>query len=119
MWLPKAYRQVESLSHPTSLGLHITVKLLGVTALILLFVLQAAPKPPTASKASLAEEESLTDESDNDSEQEGAMDMDLNTVKNLLESYSSQMGLPGPTSNILESMGLHLPQNADWNMGYM
>ena len=45
-------------------GLHITVKLLGVTALILLFVLQAAPKPPTASKASLAEE--MPDATDTD-----------------------------------------------------
>jgi len=55
--------------------------------------------------ASLAEGEELSDDE--------AVDVDLNTVKNLLESYSSQMGLPGPTSNLLESMGVALPQNTD------
>lgn len=41
------------------------------------------------------------------------VDVDLNLVENLLESYSSQAGLPGPTSNILQSMGLQLPDNKD------
>ncbi|XP_078284511.1 protein ecdysoneless homolog [Rhinoraja longicauda] len=41
------------------------------------------------------------------------VDVDLNLVENLLESYSSQAGLPGPTSNILQSMGLRLPDNKD------
>lgn len=37
----------------------------------------------------------------------------MNLVANLLESYSAQSGLAGPTSNILQSMGVHLPENAD------
>ncbi len=34
------------------------------------------------------------------------LDLDLNLVSNALESYSSQMGLTGPVSNILKSLGL-------------
>lgn len=37
----------------------------------------------------------------------------MNTVKNLLESYGAQEGLPGPTSNILGSMGVIIPPNSD------
>ncbi|XP_063290114.1 protein ecdysoneless homolog [Pelobates fuscus] len=43
------------------------------------------------------------------------VDVDLNLVTNLLESYSSQAGLAGPASNILQSMGVHLPDNTDHN----
>ncbi|NXC51338.1 ECD protein, partial [Penelope pileata] len=52
-----------------------------------------------------------------DSEDEDAeltpVDVDVNLVTNLLESYSAQAGLAGPTSNILQSMGVYLPENAD------
>ncbi|XP_021254105.1 protein ecdysoneless homolog [Numida meleagris] len=52
-----------------------------------------------------------------DSEEEDAeltpVDVDMNLVTNLLESYSAQAGLAGPTSNILQSMGVYLPENAD------
>ncbi|NXM76189.1 ECD protein, partial [Serilophus lunatus] len=41
------------------------------------------------------------------------VDVDMNLVANLLESYSAQAGLAGPTSNILQSMGVYLPQNTD------
>ncbi|XP_033115005.1 protein ecdysoneless homolog [Anneissia japonica] len=41
------------------------------------------------------------------------VEVDLNLLKNLLESYSSQNGLAGPASNILHSMGIKLPDNAD------
>ncbi|XP_030643356.1 protein ecdysoneless homolog [Chanos chanos] len=41
------------------------------------------------------------------------LDVDLNLVTNLLESLSSQAGLSGPASNLLQSMGIHLPPNAD------
>ncbi|CAF0717405.1 unnamed protein product [Brachionus calyciflorus] len=34
------------------------------------------------------------------------LDIDLNLVSNALESYSSQLGLSGPVSNILKSLGL-------------
>ncbi|XP_030059299.1 protein ecdysoneless homolog [Microcaecilia unicolor] len=39
----------------------------------------------------------------------GTVDVDLNLVTNLLESYSSQAGLAGPASNLLLSMGVRLP----------
>lgn len=41
------------------------------------------------------------------------VDVDMNLITNLLESYSAQSGLAGPTSNILQSMGVYLPENAD------
>ncbi|NXI99691.1 ECD protein, partial [Psophia crepitans] len=41
------------------------------------------------------------------------VDVDVNLVTNLLESYRAQSGLAGPTSNILQSMGVYLPENAD------
>lgn len=39
------------------------------------------------------------------------VDIDLNLVQNLLKSYSLQEGLPGPVSNILNTMGIVLPEN--------
>ncbi|XP_017283957.1 protein ecdysoneless homolog [Kryptolebias marmoratus] len=41
------------------------------------------------------------------------LDIDVNLVANLLESLSSQAGLAGPASNLLQSLGLHLPPNSD------
>ncbi|XP_026434676.1 protein ecdysoneless homolog [Papaver somniferum] len=41
------------------------------------------------------------------------VDVDVNLVKSLLDSFSSQQGLPGPASNLLGLMGLQLPQPAD------
>ncbi|XP_041645684.1 protein ecdysoneless homolog [Cheilinus undulatus] len=41
------------------------------------------------------------------------LDVDLNLVTNLLESLSCQEGLAGPASNLLQSLGLHLPPNSD------
>lgn len=41
------------------------------------------------------------------------LDVDVNLVANLLESLSSQEGLAGPASNLLHSLGLRLPPNAD------
>eukprot|EP00050_Salpingoeca_kvevrii_P022984 m.135831 g.135831 ORF g.135831 m.135831 type:complete len:785 (-) comp9895_c1_seq1:85-2439(-) len=38
------------------------------------------------------------------------VDVDLNLVKNFLESFSSQAGLSGPVSSILGSLDLQLPQ---------
>lgn len=40
------------------------------------------------------------------------VDVDLNLVSNILESYSSQAGLAGPASNLLQSMGVQLPWRA-------
>ncbi|KAI3892150.1 hypothetical protein MKW92_050206 [Papaver armeniacum] len=38
------------------------------------------------------------------------VDVDVNLVKSLLNSFSSQQGLPGPASNLLGLTGLQLPQ---------
>ncbi|KAK9231472.1 hypothetical protein WN943_021707 [Citrus x changshan-huyou] len=45
------------------------------------------------------------------------VDVDLNLVKNLLDSFSSQQGLPGPTSNLLGLMGVKLPKDDDKDHG--
>ncbi|KAL0549738.1 hypothetical protein IC582_014226 [Cucumis melo] len=41
------------------------------------------------------------------------VDVDVNLVKSLLDSFSSQEGLPGPTSNLLGLMGIKLPRDGD------
>ncbi|XP_024522495.1 protein ecdysoneless homolog [Selaginella moellendorffii] len=41
------------------------------------------------------------------------VDVDLNLLKNLLDSYSSQQGLPGPASNVLGMMGMQLPDDKE------
>ncbi|KAJ1530043.1 hypothetical protein HK096_008771 [Nowakowskiella sp. JEL0078] len=38
------------------------------------------------------------------------VDVDLNLVKNLLESFSSQHGLPGPASNLFGSLNIRVPK---------
>ncbi|XP_053307281.1 protein ecdysoneless homolog [Spea bombifrons] len=59
--------------------------------------------------------EDHSDEEDGSTEEHSfaPVDVDLNLVTNLLESYSSQAGLAGPASNLLQSMGVHLPDNTD------
>ena len=37
------------------------------------------------------------------------MDVDLNLVRSLLESYTSQAGMPGPAGNLAAMLGLRLP----------
>ncbi|KAK7752116.1 hypothetical protein SLS62_005859 [Diatrype stigma] len=41
------------------------------------------------------------------------IDIDYNLAKNLLESFKSQAGMAGPTSNILGLMGMQLPRDED------
>ncbi|XP_050832471.1 protein ecdysoneless homolog [Serinus canaria] len=41
------------------------------------------------------------------------LNVDMNLVANLLESYSAQAGLAGPTSNILQSLGVDLPESTE------
>lgn len=36
--------------------------------------------------------------------------LDVNLVKNLMESYEFQAGLPGPTSNLFSQLGINLGQ---------
>lgn len=39
------------------------------------------------------------------------VDVDVNLVKSLLDSFASQEGLPGPASNLLGLMGVRLPKD--------
>jgi hypothetical protein len=39
------------------------------------------------------------------------VDVDVNLLKSLLDSFSSQQGLPGPASNLLGLMGVQFPQD--------
>ena len=64
-----------------------------------------------------AQEEGLQEQQEGEGlqqqQEEGELrpvDIDFNLVKNLLESYASQDGGAGPTSNILQSMGIKLPE---------
>ena len=41
------------------------------------------------------------------------VDVSLNLVKNILESYKSQQGLPGPAGSILGQFGIVLPADED------
>ncbi|KAH6581104.1 hypothetical protein BASA61_009227 [Batrachochytrium salamandrivorans] len=43
------------------------------------------------------------------------VNLDVNLLKNILESFSSQQGLSGPVSNMMMSMGLNLPYREDGN----
>ena len=40
-----------------------------------------------------------------------AMNININLAKNLLESFKSQGGMPGPGSNLMGLMGIHLPRD--------
>ncbi|TVY26442.1 Ecdysoneless-like protein [Lachnellula hyalina] len=48
------------------------------------------------------------DESDDED-----VNIDFNLAKNLLESFKSQAGMPGPGGNIMGMMGMHLPRDED------
>lgn len=39
------------------------------------------------------------------------IDVDVNLVQSLLDSFSSQQGLPGPASNLLGLLGVKFPQD--------
>lgn len=47
----------------------------------------------------------------------GPVDLDLNLVQNLLASHSAQGGVAGPASNLLASLGVTLPADADADVG--
>lgn len=80
----------------------------------------AASSPSKQAKeAPRATAESL-DELDSDDDDEAAggdgyrpVDVNLTALKNILESYSSQEGLPGPAGNLLSAMGISVPCNED------
>ena len=61
-------------------------------------------------RAPLADDAEDIDDIDDDFE---PVNVDLNVVTNLLESYNAQQGTAGPASNILGSMGVTLPPPDD------
>jgi hypothetical protein len=52
-------------------------------------------------------------QNDNEAESDEEMDIDFNLAKNLLESFKSQAGMPGPGGNIMGMMGFQLPRDED------
>lgn len=73
-------------------------------------------KPRVATISADGEEGDELDELDEDEVEEmdqEMVDLDLNLAKNLLESFKSQGGLPGPGGNLLSRLGIVLPKDDD------
>ena len=66
------------------------------------------PPPPVPPKTP-----STADDIDDEDDDFRPVNIDMNVVKNTLESFRAQQGLPGPASNILQSMGIVLPPDED------
>ncbi|KAM9847760.1 protein ecdysoneless homolog [Aulostomus maculatus] len=69
------------------------------------------PNKASSESSSIHPSDSLQEEGE--AEEIQPLDVDLNLVTNLLESLSSQDGLAGPASSLLQSLGIHLPPNSD------
>ncbi|KAL9543653.1 hypothetical protein MBANPS3_008012 [Mucor bainieri] len=63
----------------------------------------------SGSFAKLTTAESNENEDDVEEDEEAPVDVQLNLVKNVLESFKSQQGLPGPVGNMLSQFGFVLP----------
>ncbi|GAN09276.1 suppressor of S. cerevisiae gcr2 isoform 1 [Mucor ambiguus] len=63
----------------------------------------------SGSFAKLTVAESSKNEDDVEEDEEAPVDVQLNLVKNVLESFKSQQGLPGPVGNMLSQFGFVLP----------
>jgi hypothetical protein len=48
---------------------------------------------------------------DMEEDEDAPVDIELNLVKNMLESFKSQEGLPGPIGNIMNRMGIVMPRD--------
>ena len=80
--------------------------------------LDSVPEASTeAEQTSMAQAARLHQDPENGSdltgEDEGEIDVDLNLAKNLLESFKSQGGKPGPGGNLLGLMSIRLPRDED------
>ena len=72
-------------------------------------------QPP---KTARLQQEDVKEESDAQAPRESDADdedveIDFNLAKNLLESFKSQGGMPGPTGNLMGLMGVQLPRDED------
>lgn len=56
---------------------------------------------------------SAKDDGEGSQDANDEVDIDYNLARNLLESFKSQGGTPGPAGNILGMMGFHLPRDED------
>lgn len=99
-----------------------TLYQLGTKVLVKFLILNLIFLPQNCNKASLddgsphpsATNNLPTHASLEETEEEiQPLDVDLNLVSNLLESLSCQAGLAGPASNLLQSLGIHIPPNSD------
>ncbi|KAF9358414.1 hypothetical protein BGX26_001816 [Mortierella sp. AD094] len=66
---------------------------------------------PTAHVSAISPDDEIGEEMTEDEADEEVVDIDLNLAKNLLESFKSQGGLPGPGGNILSRLGIVLPRD--------
>ncbi|XP_027178227.1 protein ecdysoneless homolog [Coffea eugenioides] len=64
-----------------------------------------------ANEETLKKDEGISNATEDMEEEFNPVDVDVNLVKSLLDSFSSQQGLPGPASNLLGLMGLQLPED--------
>lgn len=74
----------------------------------------AANHVPGESEPAASSKDGTTEEDKSDE----PLNVDVNLMKNLLDSYSAQQGLPGPASNLLGMLGLHLPDDEKQAGGY-
>ncbi|KAH7409483.1 SGT1 protein-domain-containing protein [Cadophora sp. MPI-SDFR-AT-0126] len=68
-------------------------------------------KPPALrgkSKSGKEDAQKVGEDTDDD-ESDGEIDIDFNLAKNLLESFKSQAGMPGPGGNLMGMMGMQKP----------
>ncbi|EEC14215.1 SGT1 protein, putative [Ixodes scapularis] len=70
------------------------------------------PARPPRRRPAQASDRSADDEEANEDDYR-PVDVDLTALKNILESYGGQEGLPGPAGNLLSAMGIRVPRDAD------
>ncbi|OWF55919.1 protein ecdysoneless homolog [Mizuhopecten yessoensis] len=71
---------------------------------------QAENGPHTQPKTPTNKSQNINRDIDDEDDDFQPVNIDVNTVKNMLESIGAQQGLAGPASNILNSMGVNVPQ---------
>ncbi|KAJ1980541.1 hypothetical protein H4R34_002412 [Dimargaris verticillata] len=76
-------------------------------------VAQTSAEPGTA-ETTISGGSNIANNSDNLSTHPlDPVDVDINLVQNILESFKSQQGLPGPAGNLLATFNIHLPPGRD------
>lgn len=67
-------------------------------------------KPPPAAATEVCNEERTQA---NEEKEDAPVDIQLNLIQNILESFKGQQGLPGPTGNLLRQFGIALPLDSN------